>query len=528
MRTERIQVRVTQQSEGWYRRGLRARALIARAERLKYGDAVGWLRFPRRRAGTDGASADDLELALEEPVGHVDALFDAAARATDPRYAYVSDRLEAWSPRLWLRLDAARLDAWSWDVGELAPERPWRRIVADGGCPVLLLVLASTHRDGFLREAATRALALRDERLAAAALAVRAFDHVPQVRDAARAALLSRSPERDASIVLPILYAAQIRKTAGDLFDRYVARTPPETARELVASPDRETRRFAVQRAPLSVSELVGIAASDRDTHVRLNAARRALAEEPGVATELLELRPASVRALALADAAGSVVLPHLDQLLLDRSALLRRAAQARALASGYDLRSEYRESLPQRTAVLGLGEIGEPADAELLAALVGGAHAPAVRRAAVVGLGRLASAELLRELLPKLIYDDEPAVAREAGRQLRRIRFILHGSDLDRALGAPHVWTRQAALGMALAVRGWNAPVATLALYDDDDESLREYARATLRDWLERRAATAGTPSTEEVARLEASLDLLSLDEHLVRRLRFHAGIRG
>ena len=135
MRTERIQVRVTQQSEGWYRRGLRARALIARAERLKYGDAVGWLRFPRRGAGTDGASADDLELALEEPVGHVDALFDAAARATDPRYAYVSDRLEAWSPRLWLRLDAARLDAWSWDVGELAPERPWRRIVADGGCP---------------------------------------------------------------------------------------------------------------------------------------------------------------------------------------------------------------------------------------------------------------------------------------------------------------------------------------------------------------------------------------------------------
>ena len=63
--------------------------------------------------------------------------------------------------------------------------------------------------------------------------------------------------------------------------------------------------------------------------------------------------------------------MPHLDQLLLDRSALLRRAAQARALASGYDLRSEYRESLPQRTAVLGLGEIGEPADAELLAALV-------------------------------------------------------------------------------------------------------------------------------------------------------------
>ena len=84
-------------------------------------------------------------------------------------------------------------------------------------------------------------------------------------------------------------------------------RTDDRSSLQPWASPDRETRRFAVQRAPLSVSELVGIAASDRDTHVRLNAARRALAEEPGVATELLELRPASVRALALADAAGSL-----------------------------------------------------------------------------------------------------------------------------------------------------------------------------------------------------------------------------
>jgi len=458
----------------------------------------------------------------------VHALFAVAGRPESARYGEAVERLEAWPPRVWLRLDGARLDAWSGYGAELVPSRGWRAVIEECSTPVLLLVLASTHRDGFLREAATHALAPRDERLAAAALAVRAFDHVPIVRDSARAALLARTPERDAAVVVPILNAARSRQTAGDLLERYVARVPPETVRDLAASSDRDTRRFAVQRAPLSVHELVGISASDHDTEVRLSAARRALAVEPTVAGALLELRPASVRALALADAAESVVLERLDSLLLDRSALLRRAAQARAHASGYDVRSLYRESLPQRTAALGLGETGEPSDAELLVPLVGEPQTPPVRRAAIAGLGRLAAPDALRRLLPELIYDDEPGVAREAGRQLRRLRFALHGSDLDRALGAPHVWTRQAALGLALGVRGWDVPVAALALYDDGDESLREHARATMRDWLARRAASAGTPSADQAERIQGALARLRLDEHLARILRFHAGIRG
>src|SRR5436305_2303946 len=143
-------------------------------------------------------TADDLELALQDPEGQVHVLFEVGRRPEDVVYGQAVARLEAWSPRLWLRLDGVRLDAWSRYGAELAPPDGWHAVIASAGAPILLLVLASTHRDGFLREAATRALAARDESLAGAALAVRAFDHVPQVRDAARDALLARPPERDA------------------------------------------------------------------------------------------------------------------------------------------------------------------------------------------------------------------------------------------------------------------------------------------------------------------------------------------
>lgn len=482
-------------------------------------------RFLRRRAADRRRpSADELERALEEPDRSIDVLFDVARAPEESSYDDAVDRLEAWPPRLWFRLDGARLEPPY--RAPLKPPTGWRPVIDDDGAPALLLVLACTHHDGLLREAAVRALATRREQIAAAALAVRAFDHVAQVRDAAQAALLSRSPEDDASIVTPILHAGRGRSVARDLLDRYLARMPAELVKTLIRSPDRDTRRFAVQRAQLSVAELVDAAASDRDVQVQLTAARRALADEPRVAGELLALRSASVRALAVTAGAAAVVAPDLERLLLDRSALLRRAAQQRAGGCEYDARALYRASLPMRTAVLGLGETGGRDDADRLLPLVHEPHAPAVRRAALVALGRLASADVLRDLLPPFIYDDEPAVAREAGRQLRRIRFTLAGAALDQALDARHVWTRRAALRIVVGSRGWDVPVAALALYDDEDDRLRESAHAALGDWLARRAATAGNPSPEQAGRLDAALARSAPAEHLDRLLRFHAGL--
>jgi hypothetical protein len=114
----------------------------------------------------------------------------------------------------------------------------------------------------------------------------------------------------------------------------------------------------------------------------------------------------------------------------------------------------------------------------------------------------------------------------REAARKLRRLGFTLEGDALDGALRSPHVWTRQAALGIALGPRGWHAPVAALALYNDREESLREYARSALGSWLVRKAPSAGSPTADQAARLRGSIKRASLPSDLERVVRFHAGL--
>ena len=233
--------------------------------------------------GPGAVSDEDLELALERPELHVQVLLDLARQPRERLHDVAVERLVVWPPRLWFRFDALRLDDW-YGGRPLMPARYWRAVIADTNAGVLLLVLVSTHRDGFLREAAVLALRGRREPLAAAALSLRSADHVPQVREAARSALFARPPEDEAFVVIPILHAARARQRAGDLLDLYLARLGPETQATLLDSHDRDTRRYVARRAPLTPNDLMRTAASHDDTHVRLIAARRALIEDPSVA----------------------------------------------------------------------------------------------------------------------------------------------------------------------------------------------------------------------------------------------------
>jgi hypothetical protein len=487
-----------------------------------------WLRLLRGRS--DGPSRADalaeLDLALHDPERHTWALVVASETQESPEYVRARTALEKWPPRRWLRLDAVRLDAWTSYDAEFALPSGWSASLDKADASTLLLVLASTHRDGFLRERATRLLAERAGLIPSAALAVRAVDPVAQVREVARPALQERKQTADAEVIVPILLATRQREVATNIFEDYVEGLSAEVLRLLVRSEDNETRRFAIERAPLSPTELVQIAVTDADTRSRLTAARRAIAQDEAVADDLLAVRPATVRALAVSVAAEGLVRPRLEQLLLDRSALLRRAAQSRAWTLGVDAAELYRNHLPARVAILGVGETGSGADVDGLTRFVSGEQAPSVRRAVVRALGRLASREFLLALLPPLLEADQPSLAREASRQLRRHGFTLAGPDLDRLLASPYVWTRQAALALAHGRRAWDALVAALKLYDDPDENLRENARSALGTWLSRQAASAGRPTSEQADQLCASLERASLAPELARLIRFHGDL--
>ena len=238
-------------------------------------------------AGNHGRYASaltTLDRALHEPAGHTSALLAAAEEPASPDYARAVAAMETWPPHRWLELDASRLDAWSWYGGELAPRRGWPAVLERRDAPILLLVLASTHRDGSLRERATRALAGHAGPLASAALAVRAVDRVPEVREVARQALNGRREVSDAGAVVPILLAARQREAAAGVLERYLERLAPETLRSLVSSQDRETRRLAAEGAPFSSPELVRVAASDPDIQTCLIAARRAISQDRAAA----------------------------------------------------------------------------------------------------------------------------------------------------------------------------------------------------------------------------------------------------
>jgi hypothetical protein len=480
-----------------------------------------WLRLLRARKEGERPPLDpaDLELALQSPVTHTRALALVAQEPGSPLYLRAESVMARWAPRLWLELDGARLDAGQWYADAVDPLGGWSAAAGRSGVSELLLVLASTHRDGHLRERLARQLVRQSGRLASAALALRAVDHVSQVRKVAREALEQRRDSQNASVIMPILLAADERQTALGAADRYRDQLSDETRRTLVESPDRATRRNAIETAPLPSSRLVEVAASDPDLRCRLLAARRALALDGSTVAALLAAGPASVQALAVDVAPDELILPQITKLLLDRSPSLRLSARTRARKLGIDPASEYRTRLPMRTAVLGLGETGTAADVDTLLTLQGENFGMPTRRAAVHAFGWLAPTGVALARLPPLLDDEQPGVVREAARQLRRLRFTLTGEPLDRALRSPQDWTRQAALWLT-PKRGWARFIATLTLYNDANDGLRETARSTLS------APIQGWPSNSQATRLQAALDAASLPAGLARTVRFHAGL--
>src|SRR4051812_4980137 len=96
----------------------------------------------------------ELRTALREPEGHTRALVTAARSPQTLAYVEAVSTMERWSPRTWLRLDAARLDAWNWYREAEAQPPNWSAVIDEPHSSTLLLVLAATHGDGFLRERA--------------------------------------------------------------------------------------------------------------------------------------------------------------------------------------------------------------------------------------------------------------------------------------------------------------------------------------------------------------------------------------
>lgn len=303
-----------------------------------------------------------------------ESLAEAVNDANPDVTARVMTRLAALDGRGWLRLDeSARRAYWGqlplgqaagwpsrlahWGRSLLGQVAGWpSRLAADDSG--MAAVAGSMCRDGRVREAAVAVLARTPGPVAAAALAVRTADWVPQVSSAAAAATLGRTDAKDAAVIVPIMLALRERRRGRQTADRHLAglaEGPAETLAQLGRAGERSGQLWALEtragRGLLGAGELETRAIRDRDPVVALWCARQLAAPSgqlpAGAGPRLLGSARAVVRAFAAGHLADDL-LPRevLRALLADRSGAVRSVARWRWTRRGEDLGSVHRELL--------------------------------------------------------------------------------------------------------------------------------------------------------------------------------------
>jgi HEAT repeats len=446
--------------------------------------------------------------------------------------------LAAAPPSLWLALDGAVRRSCAVTVPENARG--------------LRLVLQSMDRDGRRREAAVLALAQERGAAVAYALALRCVDWVKPVREAARVALLAHlEPDEGVPAVQMLLRLQDRARAEGVLEEFRAALTDPvrrRTVRRLAADEDRRARRFGMELA-LELGEyvrgdLVRTALRDEDQVCRGLCAQALLEMDPDQAGRLMWARSAAVRRLAVAALPDDVPAARLVGPLADRSRMVREEARWRLYDRGEPPVEVYRRQLQRcgsRTPAhlvaglaAGLGECGDANadDIPLLARLAsreahpwdreaaGPVWPPAVRRAAVRALGRLARGEELLKLLVPLLGDETPSVAREAFDALLPVAAEVPEEASRAALGRPEAAVRRAALRLVRASGPWRRVEVDLELAADPRPEVVAEARADLRLWLGRQVCSRAEP--ERLRRIRELLAAAGLPEPLRREMAF------
>ena len=470
-----------------------------------------------------------------------DALVAAVAGADPVRTARVVGQLAGLSGPGWLRLDELARGPY-WGQSPFDAVADWLPLLAAGGD--LAGVAASMCRDGRIREAAVEHLVGRRAPAAAAALAVRVADWVPEVSSAAWAAVSARTGPKDAAAIIPVFLALGQRRRGRQAAARYlagIAEGPAATLAALAAAEDRACRLWALQaqadRGLLTAGVLAAWAMRDRDPVVALWCAR-SLAGPAGQLPALDGLRLlGSARAGVRAFATGhlpddQLTRQALQDLLLDKSGAVRSAARWRWRRQWGDPGPLYRSVLadpgPAGQIVAALQGLDEDhGDCLPGAAVPFLAHdSPRVRRAAAQAVGRNASADGVLEHLAPLLLDSSGMLAAAALRQVRGRAVAASVLASLVAAGTPR--SRRVALSIRQDAGTWDRIHADLTALSGHDPDLADAARLDLLAWLQHGAATSyGQPSASQGADIARLLATPKLSSRQRRDIAFVAGIR-
>jgi hypothetical protein len=471
--------------------------------------AVIWTQRGKRRR----PEAPDLgPMAVQLPVGFADAIdaavyggWEAVGRLVDmlvkvDAAADVSLGRSALSqlvgtPRAVVRLDEhARRNLW-YRPHSTPLSAGLVSMLQDGAIGPLGLALASTHRDGRVREAAIAQMLTAPIPEFVPFLVIRTSDWVKQVRDRARAGLallLADDPAGmlPAAMGISLLVDGRLRGGFARTQLAAVLITAPVAIRDqFAASPRRDQRRFVFDVGLAyrwwRLEQLVAFAEADPDIRIRAYAAEAACREAVWtrrltILHRLARNRRPEVRVVALTGLARAgqdeQVHAHLD----DDSALVRAVARDAAHRAGVDVLLHYREAVTQTDpalgAIAGLAETGSSTDAAAMTDLL--AHPEAkVRSQAVRGLRQLAAASA--DEMIALLRDPSPSVVREATAALQAVNHAVPAGLPWQLLSDQRVELRRAGYRL---LRGQATTVqlrAALVLAADPHPRLAQRGRA-------------------------------------------------
>lgn len=421
-------------------------------------------------------------------------------------------------------------------------DETWRRLTPrhlamaqrPGNTDSLLLQLASLHGNGFVREEAVRRLGLFRHGGELPYLMLRLNDWVPQIRQAASAAVLERlEPDGIDAFVKALALVDRLEKAQradhrdvlqgiSELLVNRAARLPMVAA---MRSPSKTVRRVSLRLLTRGgrddLLEIVMAALSAMDPIVRTWAVRAAATgldrNHVRRALEALRVdRSALVRRECLRQWVSLFPGEAVDALttaLLDRSGVVRAEARYHlATLTDHDAAAYYRDAIttsvpPALAAALaGLGETGSPPDAQRLAPYL--SHPLVrVRWAAVRYLLRLGGDQYL-DAVAHTVLDVAPSVSRQASKALRP-----HGARVGRAWlsnafetsTARHV--RENLLDLSSALPKWERIMCLLGAVCDRDEAVAARARAGVALWDAQYNVSQSVPSRDQLATLDAAL---------------------
>ncbi|MDX3073387.1 hypothetical protein [Streptomyces sp. MI02-7b] len=457
-----------------------------------------------------------------------------AATGDDPgARAVAAERLARLDGRSWLLLDEAARPA----------GLPTARVPLSPAAGLPTDVVTSWHRDGHLRQRATRMLARHDGRVATAALAVRLLDHVTPVREEAWRALLPRLDAHSADAVLDVLLAGRDRRHApaalGRVLDTLLDRHPAaELVPSLLRSDRRGVRRWALafghERGLLTARHLLAAVRRDPDQWIRATCAEWLVeVTRPAELRPLLTAKSVVARLVALTRVPDEALADdELVPLMADRSPAVREQARWRARRRGVDAADWYRDRIGMPTTpaqvlaacLHGLAEVGGTVDLPAFTAGLGHRSAR-VRAAAVTGAGLHAARGEALALLEPMLLDPSPRVGATAASNLVRLGAPRAATDAAWASAQP--WSRRAAWRVDRGRGSWDRVEADLRAAEDDDPRLASLGRSGIGNWLATGPATtwAGLPDTQR-GRIQRALTTGTLDDSTCRAVAFHARI--